>query len=177
MVAWVAGVWLVLGAGSVWAEDWAQWPAPCVTAAAREARISRSLLQAIVWVESRGWPWALNVNAGGQAQALYPSSREQARQWLDWLLARRINVDIGLAQLNVRTLAQLGISPAQALEPCANLRAAARWLDRLIRRHGETWRAIMRYNGRNPAYAHRVRDAWRWFRNPDRERGSCGGPC
>ncbi|WP_447859711.1 transglycosylase SLT domain-containing protein [Nitrospira calida] len=149
------------------ASIWADWPVPCLAAVAREARLSRSLLQAIVWVESRGHPWALHVN-GSAGGAVYPSSLADARARLGALLRRGANVDIGLAQINSRHLPRLGLQAHQLLEPCTNLRAGARILNELLARHGETWRAIMRYNGRDPAYAHRIREAWRWFRSADR---------
>lgn len=144
------------------AASWAAWPVPCLAAVAREARLSRSLLQAIVWVESRGHPWALHVNgpAGGP---VYPASLADARARLDALLRRGANVDIGLAQVNSRHLSRMGVPAHRLLDPCENLRASARILNELIARYGETWRAIMRYNGRDPRYAHRVREAWRRF--------------
>lgn len=162
---------LLMAAEACAESAWTQWPAPCVTAVAREARISRSLLQAIAWVESRGRPWALHVNLGGRGWAIQPATEQEARRWLEWLMAKGHSVDIGLAQVNSRHLSRLRIEPHRLLEPCLNLRVGARILNELIARHGETWQAIMRYNGRNPGYAHRVREAWLAFRRMHGEGG------
>jgi soluble lytic murein transglycosylase-like protein len=174
--AWRAAA--VLAALTLWAppvsasaEATTPWPAPCVETVAREARLSRSLLQAIVWVESRGEPWALNVNMGKSGWPIRPASEPEARRWIAWLLARGHNVDLGLMQINSRHLGRLRLSAERLLDPCVNLRAGARLLNELIARHGETWRAIMRYNGSNPAYARRVQAAWAAFRRIERAEG------
>lgn len=150
-------------------QNWAGWPAPCVSQIAREAQLSKSLLQAIAWVESRGHPWALNVNAQGRSATIYPSSLAEARRRLEDLLRQRASVDIGVAQINSRHLRRLKLQAHWLLDPCVNLRASAEILNELIGLHGESWRAIMRYNGRNPAYAHRVKAAWDAFRRLDIE--------
>jgi soluble lytic murein transglycosylase-like protein len=154
------------------ASGWGQWPAPCVSAVAREARLSKSLLQAIVWVESRGVAWAIHRNEAGRGAPAPASDPAAAWRWLRTLDVRRANVDIGLMQINTRHLARFGLRAEQLLEPCLNLRVGAWLLNEVIARHGETWRAIMRYNGRRPSYAHRVREAWARFRALERaERG------
>ena len=45
------------------------------------------------------------------------------------------------------------------LEPCTNLRYAARILRESIDRHGYNWTAIERYNGINPKYPWKIHQA------------------
>lgn len=90
-------------------------------------QVAPSTMRAIVRVESGGRPYALNVN-GAQKLLRQPRSRHEAEAWASWLVARGYSVDLGLAQVNSGNLARLGLSPAQLLDPCINLRAGARIL-------------------------------------------------
>jgi type IV secretion system protein VirB1 len=79
---------------------------------------------AIVHTESRGRPWALNVN-GRSTLARQPASRAEAAAWAQWLIDHGYSVDLGLMQVNSRHLARFGATPAQMLDPCFNIAAGA----------------------------------------------------
>jgi type IV secretion system protein VirB1 len=92
-------------------------------------------LRAIAKVESGYSPLAISINnpdeaasalglaEGTVALTRQPASIQEAVSWAKWLLARRLTVSIGLLQVNVEHLPQLGLSLEQAFEPCTNLRA------------------------------------------------------
>lgn len=84
-------------------------------------------LAAIVQVESGGWPWAIHDNTAGRSDD--PPTYGHAVAIANALIAQGHNVDLGLAQVNSGNLAALGLTPAQALAPCANLAAGARILE------------------------------------------------
>lgn len=139
------------------------WPAPAhaqvaglpdlIVAAARHAGVHPDLLSSIVWVESRAWPWALNVNGVG----LYPWTRAEA----EWVLGRvGDDVDIGYAQVSYRHWGRaLGLRKADLLEPWTNLVLGALILRQSMDR--ETgWGGVGRYHSATPQrkllYAYRV---------------------
>ena len=97
-------------------------------------------LEAVIQVESRGNPIALNVN---HLRGEQPHSADVARAAA---LARRYiangySVDLGLMQVNSAHLAELGLTVEQALNPCTNIAAGGRILTaayvEAIRNHGE----------------------------------------
>lgn len=124
-----------------------------ITAAAYHAGVHPDLLNSIVWVESRAWPWALNINGVG----LYPRTRAEA----EWVLGRvSDDVDIGYAQVSYRHWGRaLGLRKADLLEPWTNLVVGA-----LILRHSldreAGWGGVGRYHSATPhrklSYAYRV---------------------
>jgi type IV secretion system protein VirB1 len=79
---------------------------------------------AVVRAESGLNPWAIGVNHGGPPVSP-PRSREEAIATAEGLAARGANFDVGLAQINNVTLTRLGLSLAEAFDPCRNLAAAA----------------------------------------------------
>ncbi|TAM86538.1 hypothetical protein EPN42_13085 [bacterium] len=83
-------------------------------------------LAAIVQVESGGWPWAIGDNTAGRGIDApdYQTAVTVARS----LIARGHNLDLGLGQVNTGNLRSLGLTPAEVLQPCTNLGAAARIL-------------------------------------------------
>lgn len=89
--------------------------------------VAPATMAAIVRVESGGNPLAINVN-GSQRLARQPSNRKEAAGWAAWLVSRGYSVDLGLAQINSRNLARLGVSSDQMFEPCDNLQAGSRIL-------------------------------------------------
>lgn len=100
--------------------------------------IAPSTLLALVRAESGLDPLAIGVNrAAGRPR---PTSRPQAVTYARELIARGYDVDLGLAQINVRNLARLGLSLEDAFDPCRNLAAAGTVLregyDRGRLRHG-----------------------------------------
>ena len=103
-------------------------PALVLALAARCApAVSPETLLAVARAESGLDPLAIGVNGAAQHPAKPRTSSQAA------LLGRRLidagrDVDLGLAQINVRHLARLGLSVEAAFEPCRNLAAAAQVL-------------------------------------------------
>ncbi len=82
-------------------------------------------LTAIARAESGFDPLAIGVN-GIHARRLHPTSAADAVLAARQLIAAGESVDLGLAQINARNLAWLGLSVDDAFDPCANLAASAR---------------------------------------------------
>jgi type IV secretion system protein VirB1 len=85
-------------------------------------QIASVTMAAIVQQESGGNPLALHDNTSGKSYA--PAAVAEAAQLARELINQGHSVDIGLAQINSRNLPGLKLSVDQALDPCANLRAA-----------------------------------------------------
>ncbi|MFH0810120.1 MAG: transglycosylase SLT domain-containing protein [Pseudomonadota bacterium] len=156
-------------AGQVFAED-------VFNRVGRAYHISPALLRAIAQVESSFHPYAIGIKriggkpttekirqmvSGGRVVAsskllsVFPKTYAQARRLIAWLEARGLAFDVGLCQLNSRTLRRYGLKPAWVLNPEYNLAWAAYHLARLFARHGYSYEAVWRYNGRRE-YANRV---------------------
>jgi type IV secretion system protein VirB1 len=75
-------------------------------------------------VESGRDPLVIGVN-GPTPQRFTADSPAGAAALAERLIAAGRNIDLGLAQINVRNLAPLGLSVADAFDPCRNLRASA----------------------------------------------------
>lgn len=89
--------------------------------------VAPATLLAVAKTESNFDPWVVAVN--GPARRVYhPSSASAAANLARLLLARGQNLDLGLAQINSRNLARLGLAPESAFDPCQNLAASARLL-------------------------------------------------
>lgn len=78
-------------------------------------------LQAIVQTESGFNEYAIGVVGGAVRQ---PASRDEAVTAIGALDAAGVNYSVGLGQINRSNFASLGLTAADALEPCRNLRAA-----------------------------------------------------
>jgi hypothetical protein len=133
-----------------------------IHAAARWGGVTPELLTAVVWVESRGHPWALNI----RGKALYPRSRAEARAFLQ---AARGHADIGVAQIHYPIWGPvLGLRPEDLLDPWINLHAAAAILRLVMTREPDSWGGVGRYHSGTPrrkwAYARQVAYAVRAFR-------------
>lgn len=106
-----------------------QKPLGTVEIAALAARCAPStpvsVVQALVKVESGGRPLLVAVN-GVRRRVIAAADLETGRREIDDLRAAGANFDIGLIQLNSATLARLGVSPEQALDPCRNLALGAK---------------------------------------------------
>jgi len=87
-----------------------------------------AVLGAIIAVESKGDPYALNVN-GDVELVRAPGDYEQAVAMARWLERHGYSFDAGLAQVNSTNFAWLGLTVESVFEPCTNLRAAARVLE------------------------------------------------
>ena len=81
---------------------------------------------AIIKTESRGNPLAIGVN--GRAHLRYQANNlKQATKWVDYLEVRGYNIDIGLAQVNIKNAHRYGFKAHDMLEPCHNLLLAS-WI-------------------------------------------------
>jgi hypothetical protein len=128
--------------------------AAVIHAAARWAGIAPELLAAVVWVESRGHPWALSI----RGEALYPRSRAEADALLQ---ASRGHADIEVAQIHYPIWGPVfGLRPEDMLDPWTNLHAAAVILRLAMVREPGSWGGVGRYHSGTPwrkwAYASRV---------------------
>jgi type IV secretion system protein VirB1 len=102
-------------------------------------------LRAIVDVESKGNPYAINVN-GPMELARQPRTKEEAAAIARWLYAHGYSFDSGLGQVNSANLGRLGLDTVSVFDPCQNLKAAATVLDgcyeRAAAKFGETEAAV-----------------------------------
>jgi len=89
--------------------------------------VAPQTLISVAHVESRFEPLTIGVN-GPAPRALHPASRDAAIHQASRLIAEGANVDLGLAQINSKNLGWLGLTVADAFDPCRNLAAAARVL-------------------------------------------------
>jgi type IV secretion system protein VirB1 len=95
--------------------------AQCAPAVAPETLLS------VVQVESGFDPLAIGVN-GKPRISVSAATRTEAVSKASALIAAGRSVDLGLAQINSRNLAWLGLTIEDAFDPCRNLAAAARVL-------------------------------------------------
>lgn len=89
--------------------------------------VAPTTLLAVAQVESGLDPLAIGVNGPPRSRPRARSREDAVRQAEDLIAAGR-NIDLGLAQINVRNLARLGLTVADAFDPCRNLQASARVL-------------------------------------------------
>ena len=119
---------LLSALSSAGAEDLRQLRDQCAPTA------SLVTLSAIVSAESSGNPNALQLDfphsllrrwhlAPGSLRLMrQPSSAGEALEWIDYLNARHISVDVGLMQVSTDEAARRRISAAALLDPCTNVR-------------------------------------------------------
>lgn len=86
--------------------------------------LSPRTLALMIRQESAGVPWAVHVN-GRYRLPRAPASMAEAAATVRWLADHGHDFDIGLLQVNSRTITRLGLSPAAVLEPCRNLHVAS----------------------------------------------------
>lgn len=99
--------------------------------------ISADTMQAIVEVESKGNPWAIGTNGGHRVNRA--NSYEEAVKEAKRLIALGANIDMGLMQVNVITMRDLGLTVERIFDPCTNLYAGGTVLYRFF------IRALSRY--------------------------------
>jgi len=112
--------------------------------------VSVDTMRAIVAVESGGNPYAIHDNT--TQQAYLPRSRSQAKSLL--VALRSHNLDVGIAQVNAGWFPTFGVTAAEMLEPCRNLRIGSVILARAYRDADATfakprvalWHALSAYN-------------------------------
>lgn len=83
--------------------------------------VSSNTMMAVLQHESAGNPWALGVN--GSQRYEKPKSYLSAVAEAKRLIASGASVDMGLMQINSRTMASLGLTVEQTYDPCTNLYA------------------------------------------------------
>ena len=111
-------------------------PAIMILAQACAPSVHPKTMAAIVMTESGGNQLAINVNGtrNPRPAANLATAVQTARSYI----AAGYSVDLGLAQINSRNLARLGLTVEQMFVPCANLAASARILSMNYRAAGRT---------------------------------------
>ncbi len=90
--------------------------------------VAPSTMASVLRTESGFDPNELHVN-GPNGGDIHPATKADAIvQAIDLIVVQRKSVDLGLGQVNSGNLASLGLSVADALDPCKNLAAAAKIL-------------------------------------------------
>jgi type IV secretion system protein VirB1 len=89
--------------------------------------VAPETLISVAHVESRFDLLTIGVN-GRTPRALHPATREAAIAAASRLITAGANIDLGLAQINSKNLGWLGLTVADAFDPCRNLAAAAKVL-------------------------------------------------
>lgn len=89
--------------------------------------VAPSTLLAVARAESGFDPLAIGVTGSRPSRLTFPS-RDAAAEAARRLVASGQNIDLGLAQINVRNLASLGLSIDEAFDPCRSLAASAKVL-------------------------------------------------
>ena len=138
--------------------------ASTVAAAASWAGVVPELLAAVIWVESRGHPWALGI--GGRT--LYPRNHAEAVALLQTASGQ---ADIGLAQVHYPLWGPVfGLRPEDLLDPWTNLHIAARILRYAMDQEPGSWGGVGRYHSATPwrkwQYAGQIAAVARVLREP-----------
>lgn len=128
-------------------------PLPQVLALAAQCApaVAPETLLSVVQVESGFNTLAIGVN-GAPRVTVSAATASEAAEKASVLIAAGRSVDLGLAQINSKNLAWLGLSVDAAFDPCRNLAAAARVLQAGYRPTEEIGeqpallRALSRYN-------------------------------
>jgi type IV secretion system protein VirB1 len=89
--------------------------------------VAPATLLAVARAESGLDPLAIGMN-GAPAPRRSPATAAEAAASARTLVAAGRDIDLGLAQINVRNLARLGLSLEAAFDPCRNLAAAGQIL-------------------------------------------------
>ncbi|RQQ56964.1 lytic transglycosylase domain-containing protein [Burkholderia stagnalis] len=100
--------------------------------------VDPATLAALVRTESGFNPYAIGV-VGGHLQR-QPRSLDEARATTRALAARGFSYSVGLAQVNERNFAKVGLDDATMFEPCRNLRAGGAILTECFARSSGTGR-------------------------------------
>lgn len=100
----------------------------CVEACAPE--VAPQTIEAVIGVESKGNPLAINVNSKEKVFFPKPRNRKQAIEIANRLIAAGYSVDCGLMQVNSMHLSSGGVTIADLFDPCENVRVGAKILTR-----------------------------------------------
>jgi len=123
--------------------------------------IPSGLLKSITSVESGNKPYALNI----EGKTIIANSKEEAARIVRHYQNEGItNIDLGIAQINLRWHGKHFSSISEMLEPKSNLQYAAKFLNELYRKHGSWNKAVRHYHSANPEhhkkYSRKVLIAW-----------------
>jgi len=129
----------------------------CLRHASARYAVNPDVLTAIIEVES-GWrPWAISYQDGARWHERYPATYDEAVVTVQDLWDRALRFGTGLGQISAVHLRELEVQdPTILLDPCMNVQWAGYVLGLKMRKFGNTWLAIERYNGINPAYPKKV---------------------
>lgn len=87
------------------------------------AQVHPTIVNAIVKTESNFNPFAIGINKGVERLSNQPRNYAEAVTTAKQLLARGVNIDMGLAQINSSNMTWLGLTVEMAFHPCHNLQA------------------------------------------------------
>ncbi|WP_158244336.1 lytic transglycosylase domain-containing protein [Trinickia dabaoshanensis] len=90
--------------------------------------VSANTMLAVIHQESQGNPWAINVN--GSQRYRKANSYEEAVVESKRLIASGANIDMGLMQINSKTMSSLGLTVERVFDPCTNVYAGGTVLTR-----------------------------------------------
>ena len=131
-------------------------------------KLPNKLLTSISLVESgmvkgneiNPWPWALNVNGKSQ----YFDNKKDTMSFLKESLKNSRNVDVGCMQINYKFHGHKFKNLDHILNPEENVKYAAKFLQKLFKRHKSWNEAISHYHSSEPArkrkYLTKVRNFW-----------------
>lgn len=116
------------------------------TAQAMEPGPPAPLVEAIARQESGLNPLAVNI-AG---ESYYPTTREEAEQFIRKAIAAGQSFDVGKFQINSWWMERLALDPFSLLDPATNERWGKWILAEEIARHGLNWKAVGKYHSPDP---------------------------
>jgi soluble lytic murein transglycosylase-like protein len=117
--------------------------------AEQENHIPSGLLLAVVTVESKLQPFALNI-AG---RSLFFKNKDTALQAIKQALSKNItNIDIGIAQVNYKWHQHNFTSLEDMISPEVNIKYAAELLAKLKQDYGDWHTAVRHYHSSNPQH-------------------------
>jgi hypothetical protein len=149
---------------------WATEPADlllcedAIESAMDNTQVPRSILSAVSIVEtnyqgSAGHPWTVNASGKGH---YFASKSEAVRFAQNELTLGNTNIDIGCFQLNIKWHSRNFVSLEEMLDPKANARYAAVYLEEMYASTGSWEAAIGAYHSKNltlaAAYSQKVQE-------------------
>jgi hypothetical protein len=155
------------------AKAWAQQDdAKACDQAARAAEgefgLPTGVLVAIGSVESGRWPWTANVDGAAET---YQSKAEAVTALSRVRMPRPADVDVGCFQISLHYHPAAFATIAEALDPTANARYAARFLRELRDKYGDWDRAVGAYHSATGSletgYRERVVAQWKGTPAPE----------
>ena len=97
------------------------------------SRAAPSTMLAVARTESALHPYAISINRPRQVSRAFglsnleiqlarqPRSKQEAVQWMRWLLGHGITVSVGLLQVNTENTGLFHLRPEQLFDPCTNI--------------------------------------------------------